>query len=192
MRRIWGALGARSYKQPAEHLLAIKLLMILPFRGVELIHGEWREIDFEEANWIVPRNRIKTRSSGSGSFLMPLPPMALSLLDILRESTGDGKWIFPAPRKGGEPVEVKTIGQFITRNQEKGIFEGVKKFVKHDFRRSIATNMGKLGVDEGIVGRCLNHKQSGVTSRVYNLWNYEKQKRSALQLWEGYLEEVIK
>jgi integrase len=120
LKLIWHKLGTDTYRQPAEHALAIRLLMLLPFRGMELIHGEWREIDFDKANWTVPTERVKTRSSGGGHFLMPLPPMALSLLDILRESTGENQYLFPAPIAGHGPIDVRVIGRFISRNREKG------------------------------------------------------------------------
>lgn len=117
LKRIWNSLGTNTYKHPAEHALAIRLLMLLPFRGVELIHGEWSEINFEEANWVIPRRRVKTRSSGGGPFLTPLPPMALSLLEMLHSSTGESKYLFPAPRKSEGPIDVRVIGRFISRNR---------------------------------------------------------------------------
>jgi len=188
--RIWNALG-NVPQQPVEHSLCIRLLMLLPFRGCELIGAEWSEIDFEKANWVVPRERVKTRSSGSGLFLMPLPPMATQLLEMLHELNGKQRFLFPQPRAKNGPIDVRVIGRFISRNRENGIFKGMQCWTKHDLRRTIATNMGALKVDEGIIGRCLNHRQPGVTSKCYNLYGYRDEKYAALKLWEDDLMRIV-
>lgn len=69
--------------------------MVLPFRGIELIGARWSEIDFKDADWQVPRDRIKTRASNPRPFLMPPPPLALKLLRELRRFTGDNQYLFP-------------------------------------------------------------------------------------------------
>lgn len=51
--------------------------------------------------------------------------------------------------------------------------------------------MGALKVRESIIGRCLDHKQPGVTNKIYNLHTYRDEKYEALKLWDDYLMKVV-
>ena len=84
---------------------------------------------------------------------MPLPSLALYLLRELRGLTGRDEYLFPAPTNDGRPIETKIIERFISLNLSSGIFEDMQRWSKHDLRRTIATNMGKLGIDELIIAR---------------------------------------
>ena len=190
LKKVWFALDeTKRLSRPNE--IAIRLLIVLPFRGIELIGAKWTEINFNEANWLVPASRIKTKNSNPQPFLMPLPPLALALLRELHDITGEGDYLFPAPRAQDRPVDTKVIGRFINRNLEKGVFEGMEKWAKHDLRRTTATNMGMLGIDELIISRCLNHKIRSITTQVYNLYGYREEKLEALIAWEKHLRSIL-
>ena len=47
--------------------------------------------------------------------------------------------------------------------------------------------MGRLGTPEFIISKVLNHASQGVTGKVYNRYEYIKEKRHALATWAGYL-----
>ena len=48
LKHIWFALD-NTKRQPRQNAIAIRLLMLLPFRGVEVIGASWKEIDFERS-----------------------------------------------------------------------------------------------------------------------------------------------
>ena len=56
----------------------------------------------------------------------------------------------------------------------------------HDLRRTAATHMARLGVDEIVVERVLGHRIGGVKG-VYNRYRYIEEKRAALMLWAAEL-----
>lgn len=67
---------------------------------------------------------------------------------------------------------------------------GVAPFGPHDLRRTIATGLGRLGVDPFVVARVLGHADSSVTA-IYNLYRYDPQKREAMERWEAHLRQVL-
>jgi integrase len=59
----------------------------------------------------------------------------------------------------------------------------------HDLRRTAATTMPRLGVDVVTVERVLGHTMRGVMA-VYQRYSFEVEKRRALELWAGFLENL--
>jgi integrase len=59
-----------------------------------------------------------------------------------------------------------------------------------DFRRTAATGMGKLGVTRSIIGRVLNHTESGVTG-VYDRYDALAEKRDALIKWDAPVAKIV-
>ena len=63
----------------------------------------------------------------------------------------------------------------------------------HDLRRTMATQMGELGVESHIIEAVLNHvsgHKSGVAG-VYNRATYSAQKRAALDTWACHLRTIL-
>ena len=63
-------------------------------RTNELIGARWEEIDFENATWRIPAERMKLRVE----HLVPLPKQALSLLQDIKIITGDSEFVFRGDR----------------------------------------------------------------------------------------------
>jgi len=61
----------------------------------------------------------------------------------------------------------------------------------HDLRRTMATNMQKLGVRFEVTEALLNHREarSGVAG-VYQLHDWKKEKRQAIGLWDDKLTKM--
>jgi phosphoserine phosphatase len=51
--------------------------------------------------------------------------------------------------------------------------------------------MVRLGINEEVVGRVLNHAPKGVTAKVYALHTYAPEKRSALDRWAAELMRAV-
>ena len=50
--------------------------------------------------------------------------------------------------------------------------------------------MTSIGVKREIVGKILNHIESGAT-KIYDRYSYDKEKRNALEIWANHLEKII-
>ena len=51
--------------------------------------------------------------------------------------------------------------------------------------------MTSIGISEFIAGKVLNHAEVGVTGKVYNKYDYLKEKKDALDRWGRKLEAII-
>jgi hypothetical protein len=62
----------------------------------------------------------------------------------------------------------------------------------HDLRRTAGTYMSRLGVPKDVRERILNHggSRKGITDSVYNRYEYDAEKRVALQLWADALDGI--
>src|SRR5580704_3502376 len=74
--------------------LAIKLMALTFVRTSELIEAPWSEIDFDNARWNIPAERMKMESP----HIVPLSRQAIEVLHSLQRITGEGKLIFPGDR----------------------------------------------------------------------------------------------
>jgi integrase len=63
-------------------------------------------------------------------------------------------------------------------------------FRNHDIRRTLATRMLSLGVTPVVVESILGHTIGGVAG-VYQRYDYMKEKRETLLLWEAHLRKII-
>ena len=68
----------------------------------------------------------------------------------------------------------------------------VRPWRVHDLRRTLATNLQRLGVDFAVVEHLLNHKEKTRTgiAKVYQRHNYLAEKRSALERWEADIARI--
>jgi integrase len=66
----------------------------------------------------------------------------------------------------------------------------VAPWTLHDLRRSVATNLGRLGVDRLVISRILSHVDGGVTAR-YDRYGRDEEMAKAMDLWGQKLREII-
>jgi hypothetical protein len=70
----------------------------------------------------------------------------------------------------------------------------VASWSAHDLRRTVFTNMARLGVAPIVLAHVANHQSAvrgGITFAVYVQYNYGKEKREALELWAERLIALI-
>jgi len=77
-----------------------------------------------------------------------------------------------------------SLSQAIKRYLEK---EDIEEFVPKDFRRTCKTKIGELGISKDIRDKLYNHAQNDVSTKHYDRYDYMKEKRQALKIWETWL-----
>jgi integrase len=178
LRKLWRALGAiidGTAKGPISPTLArvLQMLDLTGQRRGEVGGAAAAEIDGDV--WTIPANRMKAKKPHT----IPLPPMALGIVrDALAASCGT-RQVFPG--KGGAPMDPHSVTRALSRLAASIGIEGA---TVHDIRRTVASELGRLGGDESVISRVLAHTQSGITARVYNQHAYIEEKRRALRLWQ--------
>ena len=63
-------------------------------------------------------------------------------------------------------------------------------FTPHDLRRTCSTKLGEMLVPGHLIDRITNHKPTGITDRVYNKYDYLKEKQEALNAWGARLARI--
>jgi integrase len=61
----------------------------------------------------------------------------------------------------------------------------------HDLRRTLATRLAELGVAKEDRDAVLNHRPSDVGKKHYDLYEREREKRSALAAWSARLTKIL-
>ncbi|EBY8083582.1 DUF4102 domain-containing protein [Salmonella enterica subsp. enterica serovar Banana] len=155
----------------------IVLCLVFGCRMSEARLSSWGEWDLNKWIWTVPEEHSKTGEE----IVRPIPDIIKQWICSLKEETKDKDFIL------GEEKLANTVSG------------GVKKFCSmlkhepwsiHDFRRTFSTNLSDLGVDFYVVESLLGHKLPGVAS-VYNRSHFLNKKTDALNMWVGYLENLV-
>jgi integrase len=121
---------------------------------------------------------------------VPLSKLALELIGEAEAIAGSSRWLFPNPTGDGplDPHAVSTAA----RRARKDI--GIDDWHPHDLRRSSATLMGEMGIAPHVISRIMNHvsvSRRTVTGKHYLQFDYEPEKRAALNAWGDRLERII-
>ena len=131
--------------------------------------------------WIIPSERMK----GGRQHAVPLAPVAHQTIRAAISESGPNTRVFPG--KDGGLMEPMSVGHALGRLTKS---LGIDDARPHDLRRTCASEMGRLGIQEQVISRLLSHVQSSVTATHYNLHGYMDEKRAALQKWESELARV--
>jgi integrase len=173
----------------------VHLLILTGQRLREVAHMEWSELDRAGALWQIPRSRTKNRRD----HVVPLNKAALTTLDACAgvDAAAEPKW----PRSGfvfahvpGKPISgfsksKARLDRILAATTE----PQVRPWRLHDLRRTVATNMQRLGVRFEVTEAILNHvsiTQAGVAS-VYQRHDWLDEKRAALDAWGDKLLSMI-
>jgi integrase len=195
IRAIWRACG-----EMGAFGRAFRFMLVVGQRRSEVGDMEWREIDEAAKRWVLPRERTKSDRIHE----QPLSPLALS---ILAEAPKIGPHVFAtrAPRRSAEGVKRAATAPLSGWSKAKtrldalalaelkriaGDDAALPEWHLHDFRRSCATNLARLGVDRLVISKLLNHAEGDVT-QVYDRYAYEPEKRAALNLWGARLVAIV-
>ena len=172
IRRVWNAAG----ELPDRTGLGFKLLLLTGLRKNEVFQATWDEIDFGEAVWTIPASRSKNGKA----LRVPLVDAAINTIECLRQGQPDGcRFLFPHPKQDKPFLSVDRRKAAVAR------LAGTEQpWVVHDLRRTVSDNLLKLGYPMPLVDRILNHVEQGVTAKHYSVYEFEAEKREALESME--------
>lgn len=161
--------------------LAIKLMALTFVRTGELIGGRWCEVDFDEAQWRIPAERMKMKSP----HIVPLSKQAVEVLKTLQIVTGTSEFMFPNQVVGKTgTMSNNTILVALSRMGYKGMMTG------HGFRGVASTALHEQGFDHQHIELQLAHTERNEVSAAYNHALYLKQRTAMMQHWADYLDKL--
>lgn len=102
---------------------------------------------------------------------------------------GGTGWVFPSPKiDGPRRTNSGSIAMKVRAKMNRIAGEELEKWIPHDLRRVISTNMSRLMVKKEVREAVLAHTEGGVAG-LYNRWEYLPEKAEALAKWEA---EIIR
>ncbi len=176
LRAIW------SYEGTFVVQCALKLQPLLFVRPGELRHMEWSEVDFENALWSIPAEKMKMREA----HLVPLSKQAVNILREVQKLTGNSKYAFPSLRSKTRPMsDVAVLAALRRMGYEKDEVSG------HGFRATARTLLDEvLNYRPDIIEHQLAHAVRDPNGRAYNRTKHLDERRKMMQSWSDYLDEL--
>lgn len=175
------ALNRNDARLHADTRQAIRLLMLTFVRTKELIEATWGEFDLENAQWVIPAERMKMRNE----HIVPLSKQALAILWDLKERNEKWGWIFPGHHSPRKHMSNNTILKGLERLGFKGRMTG------HGFRAlAMSTIKEKLGYRHEVVDRQLSHAHKSMVDRAYDRAKYLDERKVMMQEWADYLDKA--
>jgi integrase len=171
IRAIWNAAERLGY--PYGQFL--KLAMLTGQRRKEVAEMRWDQIDLNTAIWTA-------RTKGTKTNIVPLVPMAVEILQTLPRVAGTD---FVFTMNGHGPV----TGFSRAKKLIDEVTPELAPWRNHDLRRTVATEMARIGVARFIIERVLNHADRSVTA-VYDRHLYVDEKRQALEKWAAHIRSL--
>jgi integrase len=179
-----------------------QLLLLTGARKNEVAGMKWSEIDLDARIWSLPQERTKNKREHE----LPLSAAAVRIIEALPR-IGDKMRGFVFTTTGNSAVSgfsrFKTSidetvlelskEQAELRGDDPAKVEALAPWILHDLRRTVATNLQKLGVKLEVTEAVLNHV-SGTRAGVVGLYqrhDYRDEKRQALDAWARHLGAII-
>lgn len=165
---------------------AAKLLLLTLVRKSELTNATWDEVNFSEAVWTIPKQRMKRRNPHN----VYLSRQVLDIFIALKTFSGGSNYVLPSRYDSDQPMSSATLNQVLTLTYRLAQKEGkpLAKFGPHDLRRTASTLLHEAGYNTDWIEKCLAHEQKGVRA-VYNKAEYREQRAAMLQDWADMIDE---
>lgn len=169
--------------------LGLKLILLTMVRKSELQDATWDEVDFENAVWTIPKERMK-RSKAHNVYLSQ---QAIDIMIALKTCAGNSRYLLPSRYDADAPMSRATFNRVTYAVVERAEKEGLPlgPFTVHDLRRTGSTLLNELGFNRDWIEKALAHEDSRSSRGVYNKAEYEAQRRHMLQEWANMLDAWV-
>lgn len=167
----------------------LRLMLLTGQRRGEITGAEKSELNFDddEPMWTIPGARTKNGLLHR----VPLCDMAVDeFRKALTHSPPESPFVFASPKD----IKLPMLPSTVTRAMSRLTTEiGIKGASPHDLRRTVGTEMARLGLPTQVRALVLNHspRANNITDSVYNRYAYDAEKREALRVWEEQLQEYV-
>jgi integrase len=170
-----------------------RLVLLTGQRRNEVAGMRWADLDLVAGTWTLDAEATKA----GRAHVVPLTDPAIEILQGLpRKGVTTDRGIRPSPfvftTAGTAPIcgfskAKPRLDRKITAARDGA---PLAPWTTHDLRRTVATEMGRMGVSRFVIARILNHSDRAVTG-IYDRHSYLAEKRHALGLWAQYLTGLV-
>lgn len=169
--------------------LGMRLFLLTMVRKSELQDATWDEIDFENAVWTIPKERMK-RSKAHNVYLSQ---QCIDIMIALKTCAGNSRYLLPSRYDADAPMSRATFNRVTYAVVERAQKEGLplEPFTVHDLRRTGSTLLNELGFNSDWIEKCLAHEDGRSSRGVYNKAEYEHQRRHMMQEWSDIVDAWV-
>ncbi|MEW6290682.1 MAG: tyrosine-type recombinase/integrase [Thermodesulfobacteriota bacterium] len=160
---------------------ALRLAPLVFVRPGELRHAEWAEINFDLAEWKIPAEKMKMRTT----HIVPLSSQSLDILRDINPLTGRGRYVFPSLRSAERPMSNNTILAALRR-----MGYAKEEMSGHGFRAMASTVLHEQGWPPDVIERQLAHAERNNVRAAYNHAQHLPERRRMMQAWADYLDAL--
>ena len=159
---------------------ALQLAPLVFVRPGELRKAEWKDIDFEAAEWRFMVTKTDTQH------IVPLSRQAVGILEELKPLTSNSRYLFPGARSKDRPMSDNAI---LAAMRRMGI--GKEEMSGHGFRAMARTILDEvLGFRPDFIEHQLAHAVRDPNGRAYNRTAHLAERRKMMQDWADYLGKI--
>lgn len=145
-------------------VMAMRLSPHVLLRPGELRQAEWTDIDFDEAIWFIPAERMKMRRPHR----VPLSRQVIEMLKELHEHTHWWKYLFPCLGKPRKAMSENAVNQGLRK-----LGYTTDQMTAHGFRAMAATLLNEMGEwNPDAIERQLAHVDTNQVRRAYARGEY--------------------
>lgn len=165
---------------------AIKLVIATAGqRPLSLLRLEPADIDFEMG--VIDINAEDTKTEKA--HVVPLTQYAIDILvPLIEQAERKGfKHLFETARRPGEHINIDSVSKGAAHYCK---HFGIEKWTPRDIRRTAKTVLGQEEVPKDLRDRLHGHAMNDVSSQHYDRYDYLREKRQAMDVWEKWLGSV--
>ncbi|MBO0208781.1 MULTISPECIES: site-specific integrase [unclassified Vibrio] len=155
-------------------------------RPYEVLTIAWNKVDFKNRTVLISEEFHKTKKN----HLVPLTDSAIEIFKDLKENTNDtnSQFVFYKKTNSAEHMPTNTIAQAIITYKKA---TKVRPFITRDIRRTVKTLGGEVEIPKEYRDRIQGHAINDVSGRHYDMYEYLKEKRKGLEIWEKALNKRL-
>jgi integrase len=190
---LWRASGRMGYPIGSVY----RTLLLTGLRLNEAAGISWPEIHGNAI--VIPAERMKGREGKAREHLVPITQ---AMQDVIASVPRNGKYLFSL-KDGKSPVSMtgpmkvsldrrmlRTLKAMARRRGENHRDVDLPDWVNHDLRRTLRSGLSALRVPHEVKEAVLAHRQGGVVA-IYDVHQYEDEKREALQAWAQHIADIV-
>ena len=164
----------------APYAAMVRLLTLTGGRVREIAGMRWSEFSADLTMWTLPKARAKNRREHR----VPLSKLARDIIMAVPRIEGSDFVLTFTGERGvdGHASVKRALDQA----------SGVRGWVFHDIRRTLATSLQRLGVRLEVTEAVLNHtgSRSGIVG-IYQKYGFDAEKAQALSAWADHVTALI-
>ena len=160
---------------------ALKLSPLVFVRPSELRQAKWNDIDLEAGEWRYVVSKTKT------DHLVPLSKQAIEILREMQPLSGHREYVFPGGHSPLRPMSEAAVNAALKRMG----YDTQRQITGHGFRAMARTILHeRLNIDPHIIEHQLAHSVSDTLGSAYNRTRFIEQRKTMMQQWADYLDQL--